>query len=412
MLTETARAFASTRWHSRAHQSRENFERWQKKRLNTWLQKSVPNVAAFPDPVSRLDELPIIEKADLMGAFDQYNVPRITAQSAWQALSSGDQIGEMIVGASTGTTGNRGLFVISQQEQYRWLGTILAKTMADMVWQPQRVAIILPRNTSLYDSANRTRHLDLRFFDITQGVEAWINALSQFNPTVVVAPPRILRHLAETDVPLSPKRVFSAAETLDSIDETIITDRFGSPLRQIYMATEGLFAVSCKHGTLHLAEDSVFFELETVHGGLVSPIVSCFQRETQIMARYRMNDLLRLSATPCPCGSSLTAVSEVVGRTDDTFDFGATFVTPDVIRDAVVQAHPDIADFRVVQSGKSTVILTLSTSCTPDVAARAYDGLRSLFDARGLCVNVILQHADLALATDQKLRRVRKDWTG
>lgn len=84
----------------------------------------------------------------------------------------------------------------------------------------------------------------------------------------------------------------------------MIEAAFG-PLEQIYMATEGLLAVTCRDGTLHLCEDSVKFEFEPVGEGLVSPLVTAFRRQAQIMARYRLNDLLRLSTSPCRCGSPL-----------------------------------------------------------------------------------------------------------
>jgi phenylacetate-CoA ligase len=176
------------------------------------------------------------------------------------------------------------------------------------------------------------------------------------------------------------------------------------------MATEGLFAVSCHLGNLHLAEDSVFFELEPVGDGLVSPLVSCFRRDTQIMARYRMNDLLRLAPTPCACGSPLTAISEVVGRMDDTFEFSGALLTPDVMRDAVVQAHPDITDFRIVQTGEATVSLSLPLTCSEDAFTQASQALRAVFLNRQVHVNVTSERAQFALDTAQKLRRVRKDW--
>ncbi|TIU20141.1 MAG: CoF synthetase, partial [Mesorhizobium sp.] len=109
------------------------------------------------------------------------------------------------------------------------------------------------------------------------------------------------------------------AETLDPVDRPVIEGFFRLPLDQIYMATEGLFAVTCRQGGLHLAEDSVFFEFEPAGEGLVTPLVTAFRRQTQIMARYRMNDLLRLSDQPCRCGSPLRCVDEIVGRIDDVF---------------------------------------------------------------------------------------------
>ncbi len=47
---------------------------------------------------------------------------------------------------------------------------------------------------------------------------------------------------------------------LDPLDRAAIEAATGVTVREIYMATEGLFGVACPHGTLHLAEDVVKFE--------------------------------------------------------------------------------------------------------------------------------------------------------
>ncbi len=109
------------------------------------------------------------------------------------------------------------------------------------------------------------------------------------------------------------------------------------------MATEGLLGVTCAHGRLHLTEDCMHFSFEEKAGGLSLPIISDFSRKTQIMARYRLNDLLRLSAEPCSCGSPLQVVDEVVGREDDIFylqgdDGPLVALTPDILRNTIVDA--------------------------------------------------------------------------
>ncbi len=135
------------------------------------------------------------------------------------------------------------------------------------------------------------------------------------------------------------------------------------------MATEGLFAVTCAHDRLHLAEDANFFEFEPVANDLVTPLVTGFRRDFQIMARYRMNDLLRLSSTPCSCGSPLQTVDEVIGRMDDIFLFTCeagtdVLVTPDILRNSVLDASREISDFRLVQEADGSVTLQLP----PEVA--------------------------------------------
>ncbi|MEP1612071.1 MAG: F390 synthetase-related protein [Roseobacter sp.] len=403
-------SFITTRRLSRRRLGRIDFLKHQERALNRWLKHSVPRVSAFADIPSRLAGLPVMDKAQLMANFARYNTASITAEHVRTTLNSGERIGGLTVGASTGTSGNQGLFVISDAERFRWLGSILAKTMADLLWRKQRVAILLPRGTGLYDSANQVQRLQLRFFDVTRGTGALRTELEGFEPTIIVAPPKVLRVIAEDAFKLRPLRVFSAAETLDPLDRPFIEAAFGVPLGQIYMATEGLLGVTCSYGRLHLAEDSVHFEFESVGNGLVTPLISSFRRHTQILARYRMNDLLRLDPTPCPCGTPLQAVSEIVGRMDDCFHLqgpgGAQMLTPDVLRNAVVMADRRITDFRLIQTGPHTVTLVLPKTVPQDAGGAVIHCLTALFDALDVEAKVTVTHAPLPLDVTRKLRRV------
>jgi phenylacetate-CoA ligase len=168
--------------------------------------------------------------------------------------------------------------------------------------------------------------------------------------------------------------------------------------------------VSCALGNLHLAEDSVAFEYETVGDGLVSPLVTCFRRETQIMARYRMNDLLRLAPASCPCGSPLQHVQEVVGRMDDAFEVDEHLITPDVLRDAIVQADPRVHDFRLTQTGPQNIDLRLPFDCPEGVVSAVENSLHSMLRARGLAVNISTTRSAMPLDPSVKLRRIHNAW--
>ena len=389
-------AFVRTLWVSR-RRSRASFLRWQDRAYARWRRRDVPAVSFY---AGRRD-LPVIDKAAVMADFAAFNRAGITAAAGWEAFAGTRRIGDLTVGASTGTSGNRGLFVISEAERFQWLGVMLAKALPDVWRRRHRVAVILPLHTALYDSAAQSRALRLSFHDLNQGWDTWLPALRAARPTVIVAPPKVLVWLAAQGG-VSPQRIFAAAEVLDPPDRAVIETAFGLRLGQIYMATEGLLGVTCPLGRLHLAEDVIRFEYEPV-GALVSPVISSFTRRTQILARYRMNDLLRLSAAPCPCGSPLQAVDEVVGRSDDVFRFGPIMVTPDVLRNAVLDADRAIADFRLVQTGPARVVLTLPA---PAGLMAAQAALAQVFAARGAEVEVVAEVADLA-ADARKLRRVR-----
>ncbi|NTE54446.1 CoF synthetase [Agrobacterium tumefaciens] len=411
-LVEVASSFAFTRWVSRSGQSREAFERWQARALQKWLVSALPRASYYGAAPRRLSDLPITDKAALMTEFHRFNISGVTTEQAWTAANAHGRLGRLTVGASTGTSGNRGLFIISETERFRWLGTILAKTIADLMWQRQRVAVVLPQDTSLYDSARRSGLIDLRFFDLTLGPERWRDTIEAFSPTVIVAPPKILRHFAQEKFRLKPIRMFSAAETLDSVDRTVIEAYFGTTLDQIYMATEGLFAVTCRKGRLHLAEDSVFFEFEPAGDNLVTPLVTAFRRQTQIMARYRMNDLLRLSHVRCSCGSPLRAVDEVVGRMDDAFRLssreGDIILTPDILRNAVLKADRRIDDFRLIQTEPGKIELWLKTKLAADAATAASLALERLLEVRQVSAHVSVIRTEIPLDTHRKLRRVER----
>ena len=53
------------------------------------------------------------------------------------------QLEGITVGLSSGTSGNRGLFLVGPQEQAKWAGTILAKALPGSLWAEQRIAFFL-----------------------------------------------------------------------------------------------------------------------------------------------------------------------------------------------------------------------------------------------------------------------------
>lgn len=417
-LVRTAIAFASTRRLAGRLQTRDHVARWRAMRLQRHFAGALPRVPFYADlRPGRLADLPIVDKAAVMDSFERFNIAGLSLDEARAAIAQGkERIRGLIVGQSTGTSGNRGVFVISERERFTWLGVILAKALPDVLWRRHRVALALPAYNALYASAAATSRLDLRFFDLARGVDAWRDDLRAFGPDTLVAPPKVLRSLAEGGG-VAPANVFSSAEVLDPIDRRAVEAAFGRPVREIYMATEGLFGVSCPHGTLHLAEDVVAFEWDRSADapGLSAPIVTDFTRRTQAMVRYRMNDLLRLSPTPCACGSPLQAVAAIEGRWDDVFELQGggpklAMMTPDIVRNAIVDADRRITDYRAVQVAVDRVRLSLPAGLAPEAARAAVAGLAAALARAGAQGVSIDLEAGMEVPYDRKLRRVRRDW--
>jgi putative adenylate-forming enzyme len=418
-VLHAALAFWRTKRLARRLQTRADVIAWRDRQLGRFLSQAIGKVPFYAHlGAARLDELPIIDKTILLANFDRLNTKGLTRHQVRAALDRNEQhAGGLFVGQSTGTSGNRGLFVISEAERFKWLGVILAKTLPDFPFVRHRVAMVLPGHSHLYASAAAIGRLTIRFFDLALGVDRWRADLCAYAPDTLIAPPKVLRALAETGS-LRPTHVFSGAEVLDPLDRAVIESAFDVRVREIYMATEGLFGVACPEGVLHLAEDVVAFEWAPVDGSprLATPIITDFTRRTQIMARYRMNDLLRLSEAACRCGSPLQAVAAVEGRQDDVFHLGArngaglVLVTPDVIRNAVVDADRRIQDFRVIQTGAGAIDLVLDAKLAPDAAAAAAACLRKALEAAGAAEVIITLKGGWGSPMDRKLRRVRRAW--
>jgi putative adenylate-forming enzyme len=411
-LYYAARAFVRTRWLANRLKTRIDVERYRTQRIARMMRDVVPQFARYQN-YARFDQLPVIDKAALLADFAAFNRPGISVDRVRAAIADGaSHIDGHGFGQSTGTSGNRGYYVISDAERFTWLGTILAKALPDALWARHRVALALPGLSSLYQSASSGSRVQLAFFDLAKGIDAWSGALAAFAPDTIVAPPKVLRALAEHGL-LRAQHIFSGAEVLDPLDRQLIEHATARKVREIYMATEGLFGVACPYGTLHLAEDAVAFEWErpVSESNLMTPIVTDFTRATQLMARYRMNDLLELSDAPCRCGSPLQAVARIEGRQDDIFllparTSGVRMVTPDVLRNAVIDSDPRIDDFRIVQTGIAAIEVGL-----PDGIA---------FEPTKQALTILLQNMEIAAVTitrcaintpfDRKLRRVRREW--
>ncbi len=416
-MSAVVRACLAARWRNHRLRNRQAVSAYQHKQLRR-LTRQATTELPFYHPYSglRFESLPIIDKGILLANFSDLNRASLDLEAVREALALGkERLAGRMIGMSTGTSGNRGFYVISEAERFVWLGTILAKALPDALWRKHRVALALPALSDLYSSATLGSRITLQFFDLAQGPEAWVDRLLRFAPDTIVAPPKVLRWLAERGQ-LTATHIFSGAEVLDELDRQIIESATGHTVREIYMATEGLFAVSCPYGTIHLTEDVVHFEFERPYpdSSLVSPIVTDFTRREQGMIRYRMNDLLELGDQSCKCGSAYQAVRRIEGRSDDAFLLAdrsskVQLVTPDTLRNAVVDADQAIDDFRIIQTDPVTIEVLLPEELSETISEKVCSALDTALMRRGLVAKISVKRG-IALDFSRKLRRVRREW--
>lgn len=441
-LTAALVSFARTRWSwdsSWRWRTRAAFVAWQERRLREFLRHRLTRAPFYAEIAGRLmaagrvdiadagrrnittaitlADLPIVDKQTLLTHFDALNTRDIRYDDAMAVALAAErsrdfrpELGDVTVGLSSGTSGQRVPLLVSARERMLWAASILARMLdtASLAriatpWQPPLdIAFFLRANSNLYTTLD-SRRVTFTFYDLLQPVDAHVDALMSRTrgrrrfahsspgvgpdgseaadgpdgPDVLVAPATVLRRLADVQLGgrlrLRPRQVISVAETLEEEDAAAIAGAFGCRVQQIYQATEGFLGYTCPEGTIHLNEECVHIEPEWLDAARTRfhPIVTDFTRETQIIARYRLDDVLRMRERPCPCGRVSLALAGIDGRRDSVLilPVGSPHsetcaIFPDVMRRAMMLASGDrIRDYRIVQAdGELVVRLDVSGS--------------------------------------------------
>jgi putative adenylate-forming enzyme len=329
--------------------------------------------------------LPTVDKRLMMANFTSFNTRGVDGEAAMAMALSAEATRDfrptvpgtdLTVGLSTGTSGNRGMFLVSPREQAAWAGAILARVLHGPLWRRGgwRVTLFHRATSNLYERVRSSR-VQLHYHDLMQPLNEAVAALNAEQPHILLGPPTLLARLADERragrLTIAPERVFSVAEVLEPQDAEQIAAAFGlAALDQIYQCTEGLLAVSCPHHRLHIMEDLVALQTEELGEGRVTPIVTDLWRTTQPMIRYRLGDVLTLAPSDptqrCACGSAFRVIERIEGRQDDVLYFLSergepVTVYPDTVRRAVLLASGQIADYAVRQRapGEACVALEL-----------------------------------------------------
>lgn len=368
-----------------------------------------------------IDRWPLMDKSVMMANFDQMNTQGLNSRKllACALRSEKDRdfsrkIGRFSVGLSSGTSGRRGLFVVSPEEQQRWAGSMLAKMLPDGLFAGEKVALFLRANNHLYQSVNN-RWLSLAYYDLFQPMVSHYAAIEHQAPTIIVAPAQVLRELALSvqrgDVRLQVKKVISVAEVLEPQDRQLLAQVFGE-VGEVYQATEGFLASTCGHGTLHLNEEFLHIEPQWIDARRFTPIITDFTRTTQPIVRYRLDDVLVARAERCPCGNATRAISNIEGRWDDQLRLAddkdhLQVVFADLCSRVLATSLPPDADYRLIQQGART--LHLIADCTMEELECSQQALLKMLELQGIDsqkLNWRLESAAVIPQFDRKRRRI------
>lgn len=314
--------------------------------------------------------------------------------------------GDLSAGWSTGSVGGRrGLFLANRAERADYIGQSLARLLPPRaLLRRQRIALHLRAGNALYSDAGRARYF-FSHFPLTLSPADAAAALSDFAPTILIAPPHRLIAFAEAGLHLpSLRHLFYGSEPLSAAERAFVADRMHLFPRAIYQATEGFLGAECEKGCLHLNDHSLAIELEAMPGTRgFRPIITDLRRTSQPIVRLRGDDYLELDEGDCSCGYGGRAIQPIQGRTQDLWRLQGRCITPPQVVGAVERALGGAQRWQAA-ADREGVILKVAPACPVDLAGLAANALARLIE-----MPVALRH-ELPDWSDPKRRKVV--WNG
>ncbi|KTD63042.1 coenzyme F390 synthetase FtsA [Legionella santicrucis] len=383
--------YFKTQYLQKYFKSREQLSAYQEKKFKN-LVKTTLYKSPFYQPYldKPFAEWPIINKKIMMEHFDDINTQKIKKDQALALALNAEHtrdfsalINNIAVGLSSGTSGNRGLFLVSAKERDAWAGILMAKTLPKGLKKKERIAFFLRANNKLYTNLNKNKKIQFHFFDLFENFENHLDPLNKLQPTILSAPTSVLLALARKKhcLSINPEKIFAVAEVLEPSDELVISNAFNCRVSQVYQCTEGFLAISNKESNhLLMNEEYLIIEKEWLDDRRFVPIITDLLRTTQPIIRYRLDDVLIEEKSE----GIFTRLAGIEGREGDIcYATQGNKVFPifaDLIRQKMASFPFEFDDYSIKQHKLNQFTIQI----TPDLSDKnaLIDHLNELFQAQ------------------------------
>jgi putative adenylate-forming enzyme len=333
-------------------------------------------------------QLPTINKQIMMDNFSSLNTCGLNKEAvmayAVEKELNKDYLGyyqdEYVVGLSSGTSGNKGLYITPKSMTKRLPGVFLSRGGISLKDLPLRILFCLRVFSQGFDDINAP-FLKLKYISTMTDVDVVIEQINRNKINLLMAPPSFIRQLLpkQIEIKVKLKKIITYAEVLSPTDKAVFETAFKTKIIEIYQASEGQIASACSEGHLHINEDLVFIELYDKDGQRIEQpnvvghkmMLTNLINFAQPLIRYEMNDMIVLDE-PCPCGSHFRRIEKILGRSDDNIYFydennQPKIVFSDLFSRWIITTSDLIREFQVVQENISTLDITLDLIGEMDV---------------------------------------------
>jgi phenylacetate-CoA ligase len=378
---------------------------WQTQRLTDLLADARERSAFYrqhlrhlPENAHSLDGVAPVSRSELMAHFDDWVTdPRLDLPGLRSFLADPAHIGQAYLGEylaweSSGTSGEPGIFVQDAfaLSAYDALETLRRprdtgpRRWLDPFYLTERTVFLgaTGGHFASYVSMERLRRLQpwlepvMQTFSILEPVDALVESLNDFAPTVLATYPTAALMLAQeaehARLQIHLHELWTGGETMSQCMRVRIERALQCRVRNSYGASEFMaMGWECARGHMHLNSDWVMLEpvdeqQRPVPCGQLSEgvLLTNLANRVQPLIRYAMGDQVTLHEDRCSCGSPFPVI-EVKGRQDDILHLrGLSRDVPllPLALSTVLEEVAGVFDFQLCQRDDHTLLLRLPQS--------------------------------------------------
>ena len=324
--------------------------------------------------------IPTINKSMMMENFSTLNTCGLIKEDVEQYAilkeKNKDYLGyykdQYVIGLSSGTSGNRGIYITPKSMTKRLPGVFLARSGLSLKDLPMRILFCLRVFSQGFNDINAPL-IKLSYMPTMTPPEEIIRQINQKNINILMAPPSLIRFLLplKNEIKVKLKKIITYAEVLTKTDKMQFEQAFQTNVIEIYQASEGQIASACEKGNLHINEDLVYIELYDQEDQLITKphvvghkmVLTNLINNAQPLIRYEMNDMIVLD-DPCSCGSHFRTIEKILGRNDDLIYFYNSkgeqkVVFPDLFSRWIITESEKVREFQVVQYEVGVLDITI-----------------------------------------------------
>jgi phenylacetate-CoA ligase len=376
----------------------------QERRLRSLLAHATAHSAYYretlgPDAAQKpLHELPVLSKATMMAHFDDLVCdPRLHLGHLEAHLAGPDAatsyLGEYRVLTTSGTTGLRGIFAVTEDEALDWVavgmrgGAAMGLPNAHQAQQMRMVGIGAPGSVhvtrQLYAVVESLGSSGAPALTVLTPLPEMIEALEAYQPDVLIGYPTVAGMLADEQLAgrlhISPRAGFYGAERLTPGIRDRIRAAWGFEPWSVYAATEApTIAMGTLDTGLRIAEDVLLVEVVDENNRPVPPSVPGFKvlitnliNRAQPLIRYELSDAVTLAESDS--GHPYRRIASVDGRSRDVLVLpgidGAEVALHPAGFSAVFLRLPAVQQYQIVHDDRGLhARVVLNCDVTPDGA--------------------------------------------